>query len=142
MISGGSRIQVEHIVDHRIPLDAKNVGMTADENVGFFFGQYFFHTRIVVGWCPANMSHPYGKSFAGKPEVFRKPGPKCFIINVSKYGTQRSEFFQLIGYSVCANVTGVPELVAFFEWIKDGAVQVTVSVGKQTDFHKEVVIRW
>lgn len=94
------------------------------------------HASVVAPWIPTNMGDEYVGVFAGKAQIHWVAVAKGGMINIAVYGAEGPKLFELLGDAQTADVTGVPNFIAFVEVLENIVVEVAMGIREETDaFH-------
>lgn len=141
MNTTGSWIDVEQVVLF-VRHYFQNMGMAADEKIGWVDSHDFPDPFVVPARIPANMSDPHIHSFTIEPEVQWKCSSQFTMVYIAIHRPQWLECFQLLYNFHIPDIPCMPNLVHLFEILKDLGVQRTMGIGQQSYFFHAHKIRY
>ncbi len=108
------------------------MGMSADEELWRIGFQRFFYGRIITWGIAADMGHENLYAFRLPAQFFRIIASDIRSIDIPVYSPQWFEGGQPFCERYRPKVTGVPDLITFFEMPENILIQKMMGVGKQT----------
>ena len=134
LLSGGSRIEVES-APARILLDQQQMTVTTDEKAGPVLVEPAADATCIAPRTPSDVGHPDGEAFTLDAMVFREFPADKLVINVAVDGKEGGNVGQGVGHGRTADVTGVPDFVAFLQMMEDAVIHVSVGVAEKSNPH-------
>lgn len=107
--------------------------MSADEQLRRIGGQLLFYGRIIPGWISADMCHEYFHSFRLPAKPFGIFAADVLSVDIAIDATEGSEGGKRCGQLCCAEIAGMPDLVAGFEMTENGFIEEMMCIGQQAD---------
>ncbi len=139
--TGCAGINVEAL-ERAVVEDFEDVGVSGDEEVGRAHKELSANAAVVVSGVAADVFHQDVCVFATKAQGGGVEASQVSSVAVAADGAQGFEAGKPLGEFECADVAGVPYLVAFGKMLGVALVPVSVGVGEESDAFHRASERW
>lgn len=111
------------------------MGMSANQNIGWFSLESLPHASCVSAWVASNMSHPDTHSLTFKSFIQWRVLSNGTVVNIAMHRTERFELFERVEDLECAEIARVPNFITVLERREDERIEKTVRVRNESNFH-------
>jgi len=110
--------------------------MAAYKNTRRLSVYFTLNKRTEPAWITTDMCYPNIRQFTVKPQVLWHDIPDLRTIDIAVNSFQRFKGLQLFNHLQVAKIAGMPNLVAVFEMLENGVIEIAVGVGEEAYFNQ------